>query len=154
MVRIDGEEINGIEICNFINKLLEIAIKTSTYNFSVEAQWIEIYVTVEKCLLPKQMCNILCYLNLTNCFLQANGWCCYFKNKETRWFDEFYEPVYTYRFMSTQPTTEERTYEKVDELIFATYQNRKCTEVEDKSIQVPELPLKSIPKRSRYDGFV
>ena len=29
-IKIDGEEINGIEICNFINELLEKTIKTST----------------------------------------------------------------------------------------------------------------------------
>ena len=92
---------------------------------------------------------------MTNCFLQAKAWCCYFKNKETKWFDESCEPIYTYCFMSNKTTVEEPTYEEVEESIFPKYQ--------DKSVQVPEIPkkpiflevtLKPIPKKFRYDNFV
>ena len=129
MVRIDEEEINGIEICDFINDLLKEKVKTSTYNFNTEDEWLEFYVNVKERLLQKQISSILCYLNLTNCFLQAKGWCTYFINKETKWFDQCNKPLYTYRFMSTKTTKQGPTYEKVDELIFPTYQNRKGTEV-------------------------
>ena len=66
---IDREEINGIEVCDFINELLEKTIETSTYNFSIEHNWIAFYVTVKKASLPKEICGILCYLNLAYCFL-------------------------------------------------------------------------------------
>ena len=94
-IKIDGEQINAIEICDFINELLEKAIKTSAYNFSIEHNWIEFYVTVwiefyvtvKKTLLPKEICGILCYLNLANCFLQEKGWRYYFKSKQVKWFN-------------------------------------------------------------------
>ena len=58
MIRVDEEEINSIEICDFINDLLEKTIKTCTYNFNKEDNLIEFYETVKKCLFPKEMCNI------------------------------------------------------------------------------------------------
>ena len=55
-IKIDGEEIDGIDICEFINYLSKDTIKDtiSTYNFNAESQWTEFYVAVNKRLSTKK----------------------------------------------------------------------------------------------------
>ena len=53
-IKIDGEEIDGIDICEFINYLSKDTIKTSTYNFNAESQSTEFYAAVNKRLSTKK----------------------------------------------------------------------------------------------------
>ena len=82
MIKIDGEEIDGIEICDYLNDLLEETIRTSTYNFNTENKCIEFYLTLNRRLFINEISVVLCGLNLKSYILQNKGWCCFFKKRE------------------------------------------------------------------------
>ena len=113
MIKLDGEEIDGIAICNVINYLLENSIY---YNFNIEDKWIEFYVTVKKPLTINQMSIALYHLNAQMSYLQSKGWSHCFKNKETRWYDEFWKPLHSYAIMTLKTTNEEPTYPILNQL--------------------------------------
>ena len=64
MIKIDGEEINGIKIYDYINFLFEKSIRTSTYNFNEESKWMEFIITLCKPLTKNKLTIISSYLNV------------------------------------------------------------------------------------------
>ena len=63
MIKINGEEINVIEICDRINVLLEKTIRSCTYNFDAKSKWVEYYITLNKLLTTYQASIVLATLN-------------------------------------------------------------------------------------------
>ena len=116
MTKIDGEEIDRIKICDYINFIFEKSIRSSTYNFNDESKWIEFIIILYKPLTKNTLTIISSYLNVQMYELQKKGCSHFFKNKETKWRDELWKPVYTYRFMSYKTISEEPTYPPLREL--------------------------------------
>ena len=58
MIKIDGEEIDGIKICDYINFLFAKSIRTSTYNFNDESKWIEFIITLYKPLTKNKLFHL------------------------------------------------------------------------------------------------
>ena len=63
MIRLDEEEIYGIETCGRLNVLLDKRMKNCTYNFDDESKWLEFYITVNKHLTTYQASIVVASLN-------------------------------------------------------------------------------------------
>ena len=117
MIKIDGEEDDGIKICDHINVLLKKTIRTSTYNFDAKSKWFEYYVTLNKPLTTYQASIGLATLNHGFIKLLQKNWITFTKSKGTKCYDNLQNEFYTYKFrcyriVELQPFTSSVTDEE------------------------------------------
>ena len=97
---IDDEFINGIKMCNQVEFLFEEKLISCTFNFNIDNKWIEFYVTLRQKI--HQLNTLLIVLNGKIRNLRQKEWSKFHKIHETKWLDDKFKPLYSYRIRTSK----------------------------------------------------